>query len=102
MAPTFVEVIQKDVVVLPPHDSLKDLGLNDIKNPTKVTVKDNTVAKALNEYLPTVILVVFAGVVFLFLFGRMGGGANGPMAFIKSRAKLYDPNKDPVSFKDVA
>ncbi len=32
----------------------------------------------------------------------MGGGASGPMAFIKSRAKIYEPGKDKVTFADVA
>jgi cell division protease FtsH len=32
----------------------------------------------------------------------MGGGANGPMAFIKSRAKIYEPGKDKITFRDVA
>lgn len=38
------------------------------------------------------------------MFSRMGGmGGNGPMAFIKSRARIYDPNgKDKVTFADVA
>lgn len=32
-----------------------------------------------------------------------GGGAGGPMAFIKSRAKVYDPETDEqVTFADVA
>ena len=36
--------------------------------------------------------------------GRMGGGGmGGPMAFIKSRARMYDPeNDESVTFADVA
>jgi cell division protease FtsH len=54
------------------------------------------------DLAPTIVTVILFVVIFFFVFGRMGGGANGPMAFIKSRAKLYDPNKDPVNFNDVA
>jgi cell division protease FtsH len=34
----------------------------------------------------------------------MSGGQNGPMAFIRSRAKIYEPEdtKDVVTFADVA
>lgn len=45
--------------------------------------------------------MLFAAV-FLFMIGRMGGGVNGPMAFIKSRARIYEPGKDKVTFADVA
>jgi len=40
----------------------------------------------------------------VFLFSRMsGGGMGGPMQFIKSRAKVYDPEVDEqVTFADVA
>jgi ATP-dependent Zn protease len=35
--------------------------------------------------------------------GVGGGGMGGPMAFIKSRAKVYDPETDEqVTFADVA
>ena len=102
LGPSTIEVTNIDEVILPPHDSLKDLGLSDIKNPTKVTIKDDTWSNLWTDLLPTVLGAIFIIVIFFFLFGKMNGGANGPMAFIKSRAKLYDPNKDPVSFKDVA
>lgn len=100
--PSQIDVTNIDEIQLPPHDSLKDLGLNDIKNPTKITIKDNTWSNMWTELLPTILGAIFIIIIFFFLFGKMSGGANGPMAFIKSRAKLYDPNKDPVSFKDVA
>mgnify|MGYP002345910072 FL=1 len=40
----------------------------------------------------------------IFVMGRMGGGGmGGPMQFIKSRAKMYDPELDEkVTFADVA
>jgi cell division protease FtsH len=40
----------------------------------------------------------------VFMMGRMGGGGmGGPMAFIKSRARMYDPeNDEQVTFADVA
>ena len=97
-----IHQVALDKAILPPHDSLKDLGLNDPKNPTKITIADDTWSNMLKDFAPTVAGAVLIIVIFFFLFGKMNGGANGPMAFIKSRAKLYDPNRDPVTFKDVA
>ena len=38
----------------------------------------------------------------MFLISRMGGMANNAMTFGRSRAKLFDPTKDKILFKDVA
>ena len=50
------------------------------------------------QYLPMVILMV---VLMVFIYRQQGGGKQ-MMNFSKSRARLSDPGKDKVTFKDVA
>lgn len=98
-----VTVTEIDKIILPPHDGITDLGFNDKKNPTKVSVKDEYWGKLLADAIPSIIGTIIFVVLLVFLFGRMSGGTNGPMAFIKSRARMYDPEKDEkVTFDDVA
>jgi cell division protease FtsH len=92
-----------DKAILPPYDTLADLGLNDPKNPTKVEVQKNVWGNFLVDFLPTLLLIVAFGVAVFFLIGRMGGMGGGPMGFMRSRAKIYEPNeKDKVTFADIA
>ena len=97
-----VIVVDVDKILLPPRDSLKELGFNADKNPTKITVKEDIWGKFLADLLPTLIGVIILVVLFVFLMSKMGGGASGPMQFIKSRARIYEPGKDKVTFDDVA
>ena len=98
-----VRVKEIDKVTLPPNDGIVALGFNDAKVTTKITVKDMFWDKIFADLFTTVVsLIILLGVGFL-LFSRMSGGASGPMAFIKSRARIYDPNaKDKITFADVA
>jgi len=91
-----------DRAILPVNDTLADLKLNDSANKTQVSVKDDSFSKMLGELLPSILLLLLMGWLFVFFFGKMGGGSNGPMAFIKSRARIYEPTNDRVTFKDVA
>ena len=92
-----------DKVILPPNDGIVALGFNDAKVPTKVTVKDMFWNKTFADLFTTVAGLVILLIIGFVLFSRMGGGGGGPMAFIKSRARIYDPNaKDKVTFADVA
>lgn len=53
------------------------------------------------QYLPTVLII--GGIWFIFMKRSKGAGGNGGMMnFGKSKAKLADPNKNKVSFHDVA
>lgn len=98
-----VTVTEIDKIILPPYDGITDLGFNDKNNPTKVSVKDEYWTKLLADSIPSIIGTILFVVLLVFLFGRMSGGQNGPMAFIKSRARMYDPEKDEkITFKDVA
>lgn len=96
-------ITEIDKAILPPHDGLKDLGFNDPANPTKISVKDDYWGKLLADAIPSIIGTIIFVVLIMFLFGKMSSGMNGPMAFIKSRARMYDPAaNDKVTFADVA
>ena len=98
-----VVVTDIDKAILPPNDGITILGFNDPKNPTKVSVKDDYWGKLLSDSLPSIVGTIIFVVLIMFLFGKMSAGVNSPMAFIKSRARMYDPNaKDKVTFADVA
>lgn len=103
----WIEKIPRNIVILPVNDSLKDLWLletsfsGNIIN-TKVEVKDLTSEKFWKEMLPTIILfILFALIAFLIIW-RMWWVASNAMSFWKSRARLYDKEKDKVLFTDVA
>ncbi len=103
----WVEKTLRDKIILPQNDSLKDLWLLDLTSSwnsieTKVEVKDLTSQKFWEEMLPTIILfILFIFVAFLVIW-RMWWVANNAMSFWKSRARLYDMEKDKVLFADVA
>jgi cell division protease FtsH len=93
-----------DRTSLPTNVAITDIGLSDPANPTKVTIKNNDWSNALWEFIPSILLTVLFVLLLIFMMGRMGGGGmGGPMQFIKSRAKMYDPELDEkVTFADVA
>ncbi|MBC7498597.1 ATP-dependent zinc metalloprotease FtsH [Candidatus Gracilibacteria bacterium] len=93
-----------DRTTLPANVSITDIGLSNPANPTKVTIENNNLANAFWEFLPSLGLTLITIMGIIFLMSRMGGGGMGnPMQFIKSRAKMYDPELDEVvTFADVA
>lgn len=97
-----IEKTQRDVVVLPASDSLKDLGLRNPEVSTLIKVKDNTSSKFWSAMLPTIIGFILFFVIAMLILGKMGWMSNNAMTFGKSRARLYDKDKDKVLFKDVA
>lgn len=102
-----------DVVEVPPNMNLADLHLQ------KSDIDPNVNAQTVVKYLPpdlwdntvevsgSILSTIILFLLFLFLLSRMMGGNGGPMggamSFIRSRAKMYDPDgKDKVTFADVA
>jgi len=81
----------------------KDKGIDTIINPD---VQENTLGDMIMSFLPILILVG----VWIFFMRRMSGGAGGSgggpgqiFSIGKSKAKLFDKDKDThTSFKDVA
>ena len=101
----WVKKTKRDLVVLPTNDSLKDLWLLQTSNTwitTKVEVKDKTAEKFWAEWIPTIALIVIFLVIAMFLIWRMWWVTNNAMSFWKSRARIYDKDKDKVLFADVA
>jgi len=97
-----IEKIKRDIVILPARDSLKDLGLRNSDIKTTIRVKDNTSAKFWAEIMPTILMVILILVVAMFILWKMGWMMNKNLSFWKSRAKLFDKDKEKVLFKDVA
>lgn len=93
---------QREIVVLPKNDSLSDLGLKNPLVTTEITIKDKSSDEFWSEMLPTIITVVLFLIIWIVLISRMWGMANNAMTFWKSRARLYDKDKDKVLFNDVA
>lgn len=85
--------------------NVKDIGLIDNKANTPVDRIETGILDIFSDFLPSIISTILMVVLFVFLISRMAGG--GPMGnamnFIKSRAKVYDPDwEDKVTFADVA
>ncbi len=100
------EVTSRDVdrSMIPANLKITDIGLSDPHNPTKVTIKEEGWGKILAESLPSLLGTVLFIILLFFIMSRMsGGGMGSPMAFIKSRARMYDPEMDEkVTFDNVA
>jgi len=96
------EKIPRDIVILPNNDSLKDLGLKNPDIKTTITIKDKTSEQFWSEMLPTIIAFVLFFVIAMMFLWKMWWMANNAMTFGKSRARLYDKDKNKIRFKDVA
>ncbi len=99
-----VQIRQIDKLTLPTNVNITDIGIGNTNNPTKITLKDQTWWKFWMDLLPNLLGTILFVVLLFFIFGRMSGGAwGGPMAFIRSRARIYDPNEDEkITFAQVA
>ena len=98
----WVVKIVRDIIILPNNDSVKDLGLKNPDVNTIIEIKDNSSAKFWSEMAPTILTILLFWVVAFFIIWKMWGMANNAMTFSKSRAKLYNKDKDKILFKDVA
>ncbi len=98
----WIKKISRDVIVLPNNDSIKDLWLKNPNIETIIEVKDNSSAKFWAEMIPTILTILLFWVVAFFILWKMWGMANNAMTFSKSRAKLYNKDKDKIFFKDIA
>jgi len=54
------------------------------------------------EWLPLLVMTVLFGFLWFFMFRSQTGGNKGVMQFGKSRARMSDPEKNKVTFGDVA
>lgn len=98
----WITKIKRDIVILPSNDSLNDLWLRNNKINTQIKIKDNTSSAFWTEMLPTIVAFILFFVIWLVLIWKMWWVANNAMTFWKSRAKLYNKEKDKILFSDVA
>lgn len=96
-----------DVSRVPKGSDITNTALykKDICNKVAVKTADTQMSDAIWEFIPSLLGTILLVLLFVFFIGRLGGGGGmgGPMAFIKSRAKVYDPESDEkVVFDDVA
>ena len=98
----WIQKTKRDIIILPFTDSLKDLGLRNPNIKTDIKVKDNTDAKFWSEMIPTILMFILFLIVAFVILGKMWGMMNKNLSFGKSRAKLFDKDKEKVLFKDVA
>lgn len=97
-----------DETMAPPRDSLKDLGFFASGSTTAIVIKDEGWGNIWKELVPTIISVILMGLLIMFIISRVAGGgaggSGGPMAFIRSKARKYEPGDDnnQITFADVA
>jgi len=98
----WINKISRDIIILPNNDSIKDLWLKNSDISTIIAVKDNSSAKFWSGMIPTVLTILLFWILAFFILWKMWWMANNAMTFSKSRAKLFDKNKNNILFKDVA
>ncbi len=73
--------------------------VKQLLGPDTVYKRDSgTWGSILLNFLPILLIVL----ILIFMFRAQGGGAKGAMSFGKSRARLISPDKNKITFKDVA
>lgn len=85
-------------------ETLAQFGLEKEKvSRVSITVQDKSGWKLWGELLlPTLIPLIFIGLLFWFMFRSARSGANQALSFGKSNVRLFAPFKDRVTFADVA
>ncbi len=98
----WIKKIKTDIVILPTNDSIKDLGLRNPEISTIIKIKDNTRSQFWARIMPTILIIIIFWIIAFFILSKMWWMANNAMTFSKSRAKLFDKEKEKVLFSDVA
>lgn len=92
-----------DQITLPPKDSITELWFNKPWNTTEISIKDNSSAKFWTDNWINILMLLIFIAISVIIVGRLTWWSNWPMAFIKSRARLYNPWEwEKITFKDVA
>ncbi|NMD39008.1 MAG: ATP-dependent zinc metalloprotease FtsH [Christensenellaceae bacterium] len=78
---------------------LEEVNINDIG--FKVEYRPPLVRPWYYDFLPFLIVVIITMVFWVFILNRQGGNSK-VLNFGKSRARISDPSKNPITFKDVA
>ena len=101
------QIREIDAITLPATLNIADIGFLKEDNGTKITIEEAKWYEMLADAVPGFLGTLILFFIFIFFLTRMMGGSGGPMGgamgFIRSRARMYDPDdKDKVTFADVA
>lgn len=101
------QIREIDAITLPATLNIADIGFLKEDNGTKITIEEAKWYELLVDAVPSFLGTIILFFLFIFFLSRMMGGSGGPMGgamgFIRSRARMYDPDdKDKVTFADVA
>ena len=80
--------------------SLDEVSVSDL--PFTVEYRAPVVTPWYMEFLPFILMIVITMAAWYFIMARQGGGNSKVMNSGKSRARMSDPSKNPITFKDVA
>ncbi len=85
-------------------ETLKNYGVNaeKLKNINLKITEDSGFSFMLNFLLPIILPILIIGLFFWLTMKQATRGAAQAFTFGKSRAKLFKPDKDKITFKDVA
>lgn len=79
-------------------DLIRILREKNVEIEVKPPAEPSWWARILSSLFPTILLIV----VWVFLLQQLQGGGSKVTSFVKSRAKMVDPEKVKVTFEDVA
>jgi cell division protease FtsH len=83
-------------------DSTSDLGWNDPKNPTVVTVDNIELNNFFKAHIGDVLFFILMIVGLVWVFRSIARSQNTALSFGKSRARIADAKEVKTTFKDVA
>ena len=80
--------------------TLDEVSVNDL--PFTVQYRAPIVTPWYVEFLPFLLMIAVTFGLWYFIMARQGGGNSKVMNFGRSHARVSDPSKNPITFKDVA
>ena len=95
----FIETVRQ-MTAAKTGKALEDVSVSDL--PFTVEYRAPVVTPWYLEYLPYFLSLILIVGLWYFIMMRQGGGNSKVMNFGRSRARVSDPSKNKVTFKDVA
>ena len=95
----FIETVRQ-MTAAKTGKALEDVSVSDL--PFTVEYRAPVITPWYLEYLPYFLSLILIVGVWYFIMMRQGGGNSKVMNFGRSRARVSDPSKNKVTFKDVA
>ncbi len=95
----FVDTVRQMTAVKTGKD-LEQVSVSDL--PFTVEYRAPVTTPWYVEFLPFILMILMTFGLWYFVMARQGGGNSKVMNFGKSRARVSDPGKNKITFKDVA